>query len=572
MAIKGIDIIRRWVIQTSLKEKGKQGGVMITLPKKDLVDLNTSITAEKLMRNGIDPNSITSVNQVENIINQINKPRVISQSDPEFSGIMGRLTGSNVIKRDFGKPFKEEIEKMGGEAVKGQKRYFKGVEIKDPKFDENLPFDNDAEKLAEIRMSNEAYEQEIAERLTKGNKQSIQKLKMQKMLNDAIEDASPGFANDIKVDADLVAENLAERMGKVYDDLPTKERLDLYDQAYTGLSKQRFKGMRKPDDDPEDMATGGRVGLKNGLEVLSLDDRGFFIKPKKRTIIIDGVEYEIPIDKGFEKIPEPNPDAVPPMPMPTYPREDRADGGRAGFKMGRRAFLKALGAGVTGLGALKTGIFSGFGKEGTKQVTKEIVKTPPVAGKPEWFDSLVNKVITQGDDVTKKLSVQDRQVVHNLKIDNVDDVTVYRNLDDGQIRVSYDSPNNMGEQPVELVFKPGMADEVTKGKPADEFYAVEAEPRGVRTGPDDFDIEFDGENLASNVDELVSDTSKLKQVATDKKPTMEEFVISKNKKDKTRAINEDQVEQAEYLETKYGPGPEGPEDFASGGIARMLGE
>ena len=35
---------------------------------------------------------------------------------------------------------------------------------------------------------------------------------------------------------------------------------------------------------------------------------------------------------------------------------------------------------------------------------------------------------------------------------------------------------------------------------------------------------------------------------------------------------EDQVEQAEYLETKYGPGPEGPEDFASGGIARMLGE
>jgi hypothetical protein len=482
MAIKGIDVIRRWVIQTRLKEQGKQGGVMITLPKKDFVDLNTSITAEKLMRNGIDPNSITSVNQVENMINQLNKPKVISQGDPEFSGIMGRLTGSNVIKRDFGKPFKEEIEKMGGK------------ELTDSPLDDLKSIVDDFKPMQ--------TEAEIAERLTKGNKQSVQKLKMQKMLDEAIEDASPGFANDIKVDADLVAENLAERMGKVYDDLPTKERLDLYDQAYTGLSKQRFKGMRKPDDDPEDMATGGR----------------------------------------------------------------------AGFKMGRRAFLKALGAGVTGLGALKTGIFSGFGKEGTKQVTKEIVKTPPVAGKPEWFDSLVNKVITQGDDVTKKLSVQDRQVVHNLKIDNVDDVTVYRNLDDGQIRVSYDSPNNMGEQPVELVFKPGMADEVTKGKPADEFYAVEAEPRGVRTGPDDFDIEFDGENLASNVDELISDTSKLKQVATDKKPTMEEFVISKNKKDKTRAINEDQVEQAEYLETKYGPGPEGPEDFASGGIARMLGE
>ena len=460
MAIKGIDIIRRWVIQTRLKEQGKKGGVMITLPKKDFVDLNTSVTAEKLMRNGVDPNSITSVNQVENIINQINKPRVVSQGDPEFSGIMGRLTGSNVIKRDFGKPFKEEIKKMESES-------------------------------------------EIAERLTKGNKQSVQKLKMQKMLDEAIEDASPGFANDIKVDADLVAENLAERMGKVYDDLPTKERLNLYDQAYTGLSKQRFKGMRKPDDDPEDLATGGR----------------------------------------------------------------------AGFKMGRRAFLKALGAGLTGLGAAKTGIFSGFGKEGTKQVTKEIVKTPPVPGKPEWFDSLVNKVIVQGDDVTKKFATKERQDVHKLQIDEMDDVTVYRNLDDGEIRVSYDSPNNMGEQPVDLVFKPGkgQTDEVT-GKVSDEFYAVEVEPRGVRTGPDDFDIEFDGENLASSVDELVSDTSKLKKVATDKKPTMEEFVISKNKKDKTKAINEDQVEQAEYLESKYGPGPEGPDDFASGGIARMLGE
>ena len=87
-------------------------------------------------------------------------------------------------------------------------------------------------------------------------------------LMEAIEDASPGFANDIKVDAELVAENLAARMGKVYDDLPTKERLDFYDKAYTGLSKQRFKDMRKPYDDdlPEDMADGGRIGFKKGMD------------------------------------------------------------------------------------------------------------------------------------------------------------------------------------------------------------------------------------------------------------------------------------------------------------------
>ena len=53
-------------------------------------------------------------------------------------------------------------------------------------------------------------------------------------------------------------------MGKVYDDLPTKERLDLYDQAYTGLSKQRFKGIKKPKDDPEEKV-GGRIGLRSGM-------------------------------------------------------------------------------------------------------------------------------------------------------------------------------------------------------------------------------------------------------------------------------------------------------------------
>ena len=158
MAIKklqGLDAIRRWVIKTFLKEK-EQTGVMVNLPKKDFVDLNTAITAERLMRNGIDPNLIKSEDQVENIINQLNKPKVVSQGDPEFKGIMSKMLGSNVIKADFGKPFKEEIINM-----RKPKRFFKGVEIKDPKFDENLPFDNDAEKLAEIKMSNEAYEQEL---------------------------------------------------------------------------------------------------------------------------------------------------------------------------------------------------------------------------------------------------------------------------------------------------------------------------------------------------------------------------------------------------------------------------
>jgi len=63
------------------------------------------------------------------------------------------IQDSNLMKR-----LDEIVKKKQADAASG-KRFFKGVEIKDPKFDENLPFDNNAEKLAEIKMSNEAFEQ-----------------------------------------------------------------------------------------------------------------------------------------------------------------------------------------------------------------------------------------------------------------------------------------------------------------------------------------------------------------------------------------------------------------------------
>jgi len=248
-----------------------------------------------------------------------------------------------------------------------------------------------------------------------------------------------------------------------------------------------------------------------------------------------------------------------------------------------------------GIGAAKTGILKMFGKEGAQQVTKEIVKTPPVAGKPEWFDSLVNKVITQGDDVSKNFAVQDRQVVHRVLLDkdgkaidakqadklrqegnvyDVEDITVTRNLDDGEIRVTYYSDENMGAGDVELIYKPGQADEMTKGKTPDTFEAVEAEPRVVNY---DGDIEYDGENLVNNLDDLYSDTNKLKQFATDQKPTMKEFVESKKKQKIVEEVNSSDVGANEYLSNKYGdpiyqePDIDPPE-FASGGrVGLFLG-
>jgi hypothetical protein len=131
-----------------------------------------------------------------------------------------------------------------------------------------------------------------------------------------------------------------------------------------------------------------------------------------------------------------------------------AEGGRIGFSKGkgvdllRRGFLKTMGAAGAGIAALKTGLLGLGGKGATKQAAKEIITTPAAAGKPAWFDSLVTRVINEGEDVTKKFATKDREIVHATKIDDDAMVTVYRDLDDGTVRVDIDdaTTNVMGEQ------------------------------------------------------------------------------------------------------------------------------
>jgi len=237
--LKGINLIRRWVIQTRLKEQGKQGGVMITLPKKDFVDLNTSITAERLMRNGVDPNSITSVNQVENIINQLNKPKVVSQGDPRFKGIMDTMMGKNVIKRDFGKPFKEEIAKMESEAT-------------NPRFI-NYTIDSmkKMEPIDAMREANKIIKRE-------GEYKNLSKEEAKKILDDT-EDFI--FERNIKPkETDITLDEASSTLDQ--------EIKNAYNKA---VREGKFKGteedFRNKIDDmmDEDFATGGRVGLKAGM-------------------------------------------------------------------------------------------------------------------------------------------------------------------------------------------------------------------------------------------------------------------------------------------------------------------
>jgi hypothetical protein len=65
-----LNVIRQWVIKTMMKSRGETG-IVKTIPKRDLVELNTQITAQRLMENGVDPAALKNTNQVENAISGI---------------------------------------------------------------------------------------------------------------------------------------------------------------------------------------------------------------------------------------------------------------------------------------------------------------------------------------------------------------------------------------------------------------------------------------------------------------------------------------------------------------------
>ena len=484
------NIIRQYVRKRTTK-KDKEG-IMITLPDQEQVDFKVSLITEILMRNGVDPNTIKTDEMLENVMAAIERKESMEQGI--VASRQADVFNTAGQKLDPNQPIIGGTQP--GKAI--DQDAFRRLAERNPQLIK--------QRIADRRVETDA---EIQARLEKGNEESLARIRnQQKMLEEAIDDASPGFANDIKVDAELVAENLAERMGLVYDDLPTKQRLDLYDQAYTGLSKQRFKNMRKPDDDdlPEDMADGGRIGFKDGMD--------------------------------------------------------------------RRTFMKIM-AGIASIPVVGK-LFKGA--KGAK-VAKEVVSTPPLKGKPKWFDSLVNKVIAEGEDVSKSFATKERELVNVKRLDEETTVYVHRDLDTGTVRVDIDDPvrnvqGDQGDAIVSLEFKPGQADETTKGKPADEFTAVENDYANYMDGPDDYVTEVT-DNTVTDTKDLTSDLTKVKLYAKDqKKPTIKEMMIEKNRKEMLKQAEEN---PSQYAADRYtGPEPDSDyiddiNDMASGGIAGYSG-
>jgi len=603
-------------------------GIMITLKDPQRVTLGENILADTLMRYGIDPAAITSEAQLKTILQQIKNTQAAEIRDAgirnttsaKIFNIEGQKLDPNkpiIGGTQTGKELSPELSKrLSGTEVERIKQ-----KIADKKIDDDLPPPGSRGGKDDIAAPVQSSEESLRDMIVAENKKNIDKMKRKKMLDEAIDNVSPSLTGDRKYDADVVAADLAERMGLVYDDMPVKERIKLYDEAYTGLTKKKF-------DPPEEKADGGRIGLKVGtgkkflqkvfglekfeemksrdpemyvglLEVVDMyrkrDKEGLKMYLQKFLPHMDDTEIEdfirgsdgtegligelIRLGSGrdyagkiemMKKANEmrklDNLEVTDDM-----KRKPNADGGimRLGFKdgMNRRTFMKIF-SGLVALPIIGK-VFKPL-KVG-KTVTKvPIIKTDNVAGKPEWFDQLVNKVILEGDDVTKRFATKDREIVHMKKIDDNNTVTVTQDLDEGAVRVEYDSPANTFEDTVQLRYKKPNPDEGDP-RPSAEFDVAESGPVGRVDGPDDFSLDVD-EVSGTSIKDLDSDVSILKTYATGEKPTMKELVQNIKRKDKAKRITKDPEAQNDAVIRRQGDYDPSYDDYASGGIARMLGE
>ena len=535
----------QWVLRTMMKD---QTGVMRTLPKKDLVDFNVAITAERLMKNGIDPNALKNANQVENAINQVESAEKANLAENIRGGITS--TKSAKVFDLEGKQIDPRSKIMGGQQA-----------------------ETEAEILARIKSE---------------NKKGIANIKKQKEIDDAISNDinvySDQYINKLDqeiIDSGLYTKKEWAKLGEEVKEARRKSFDSNYADAQEGMVDPEDRALEDfvddaggtnpddprgiddfiPDDDPEPLAQGGRAGFARG----SYDRNSF--EHKINELKAAYKRYKKGSSTGgrkgiltFEQF------------APMFAAENFATGGiaRLGFKDGmtRRTFLKLLG----GMAAVP--IVGKFLKplKTAKGVTKvPMIKTDNVPGKPEWFDQLVNKVILEGDDVTKKFATGERQSIHQKTLDDGSVVRVTEDVDDGAVRVEYDSDANVFEDPVQLQYKKPLPDEGAP-RPAAEFTTAESGPVGRQVGPDDFDMDVD-EVGGSSIRDLDSDVSKLKEYATGKKPTMKELVQNIQRRKKARQITEDPEAQSDAIVRRQGDyDPSDYDDYAAGGIARMLGE
>ena len=463
--------LREFVVRLLLKDSPK--GVMTTLPNKDLVDMNVQMTAEFLMRNGVDPNSLKNANQVENAINMIeNKPKVQQGITSTKSAKVFDLEGKEIDP-------KKGI--MGGKQIP----------------DDDLPPPGSRGGPDDISAPIQS-EDEVLEKLNKQNKKATRNLQIklskdkeyQKFRGETEEEIRKRFGLD---DPEDMAQG--GRAGFVLGGIT----------GVTDLAMRLARGFmkvtgRKPNDKEimkiireaaeRDFAkVSDDVALKGVSETRATARRMDSIDKNKLKKEID--EYNIPVR--------------------TQEQFDFAQGGRAGFKLGsidkaRRAFLKTIGAAGAGITALKTGIL-GLGKEAAPAV--EAVKET-VTQAPSYFFDLVAKIKLLGEP-RRTPSYKERVNEYQYTGKDGIEYELIEDLDTGEITIQKDKIGGRSfeegsyeviEDRTEMRYRKPKPDEGDPN-PAEEY--------------EEYKVEFDQDGTAADASEIdeISKKEIIREVTED---------------------------------------------------------
>ena len=462
--------VLQWVLKTMMKD---QTGIVRTMPKKDIVDFNVAMTAERLMRNGVDPNSLKNANQVENALDMIdNRPKVQEGIKSTKSAKVFDLKGKEIDP-------KKGI--MGGKQIP----------------DDDLPPPGSRGGPDDISAPIQS-EDEILEKLNRENKEATRNLQI-KLSKDKEYQKFRGETE----------EEIRKRFGlDDPEDMATGGRAGFVVGGITGvtdLAMRLARGFmkvtgRKPNDEEfmkiireaaeRDFAeVSDDVALKGVSETRATARRMDSIDKNKLKKEID--EYNIPVR--------------------TQEQFDFAQGGRAGFKLGsidkaRRAFLKTMGAAGAGITALKTGIL-GLGKEAAPAV--EAVKET-VTQAPSYFFDLVAKIKLLGEP-RRTPSYKERVNEYQYTGKDGIEYELIEDLDTGEITIQKDKIGGRSfeegsyeviEDRTEMRYRKPKPDEGDPN-PAEEY--------------EEYKVEFDQDGTAADASEIdeISKKEIIREVTED---------------------------------------------------------
>ena len=395
--MSAINIIKAYAKKQLTKNRGS--GIM-ELPSDMVAESRAGEIAATLQNAGMPLQQLDDFIRSEkdlvkflNIIESTSKPKVLSGDEAAKFLNKAFPPKGKLIPFPQKRSFAEEIEAMK-----------KSGDIVDP---DNLKKsdkvrDREMFKEANERFKKNETEAEILERLNRENKEAAERIREKSMakafseqddkeMDQAIFNLTErqGISGDSKVDAEFLAEELAALRGISYDDMPTKERLGLYGQAYDRLQLDKFKNKKPKDDDPG-FYTGGIVDVEPSLSDIghgadALMSRTRLVSPGSQATTSTGLNYLLAEDNDNLRVPF------------------------SGGGMGRRAFLKLMAALTGGVAAAKSGILSLGGKEAAKEVVKKSGGTSEV---PPYFFRLVEKIRFMGDET---LASQDKAIAKKYK-------------------------------------------------------------------------------------------------------------------------------------------------------------